>query len=202
MKPRFPDPLSSAEKLKQLPLVTQFFAGALKNPSISDIGNAQMLVKTLGAVHALSNPLSVWQSVKGWFSFIGNRKGQLTPRLNEHIFKGITAACTPTVAASVKDHVLQRSKQVKTGIRAKKGKKSFEKFGEAELATYAGLTSDIGPLVVQDLMEVNPVSISMNSASLNGHLQTYDLHRKNTTNLESHAQKMLNTIVNPVDEEE
>jgi hypothetical protein len=132
---------------------------------------------------------------------LGNRKGQLTPRLNEYISKSISASCSPAVEASVKDHVIQRSKQVKTAIKTSKGKKSFDRFGQAELATYSGLKSDIGPLKIQDLTIWNPLSCFMNSASLNNHVGRYHMHRLNTTDLEGHAENLLSGIVNPPDEE-
>ena len=78
-KPRFRDPLSAPEQLRQLPLLMQYFAAAPKSPVIDEITNAQPLVSALGAVHALANPLDAWQSFKGAFGFIGNRKGSLTP---------------------------------------------------------------------------------------------------------------------------
>jgi hypothetical protein len=199
-KPRFPDPLNSAERFNQLPLTAQFFSAIPETTSLNNIGQAQMLVNTLGAIHAQSNPLSGWQSTKGVFSWLGNRKGLLTPVLNNHIFQSITAACTPSVATTVKEHVVQRSKKVKTGIRSKKGKKSFFAYGQTELQSFAGLTSNIGPLVIQDLIELNPNSASMTSASLASHVEGYNIHHNNAYQLETHAKGFLGTIVNPVDE--
>jgi len=196
-KPRFPDPLTVIEKINQLPLVTQFFADFPQDARVADIANAQMLVSTLGAVHALSNPLDAWQSIKGIFAFFGNRKGQLTPRLNEYIFKAIAATCAPGVAATVKEHVLQRSKQVKKGIRAQGGKKQFDGFGRAELALFVGTNT----VKFQSLAEVNPLSVALNAAALDSHVQTYRIHRRNTTDMERGAKTMLTEMVNPTDDE-
>jgi hypothetical protein len=57
-RPRFPDPLNVSEKISQLPLFTQFFAAAPKTTQVDDIGNSRLLVSTLGAIHAISNPIS------------------------------------------------------------------------------------------------------------------------------------------------
>jgi len=200
-KPRFPDPLSTAEKLNQLPLVSQFFSSAPKSATVTDITNAQMLIATLAAVHALSNPLSSWQSIKGAFAFLGNRKGQLTPRLNEYIFRAITAGCVPAVAKTVKDHVLQRSKKIKTDIRSKSGKKKrFDEFGQGELASFAGMTTAIGKLGVLDMAQVIPLSVALNSAALNSHVDGYHLHRRNTADMMHSAKALLDEMVNPADE--
>jgi hypothetical protein len=197
-KPRFPDPLSVAEKLDQLPLVSQFFS-AVKTVSVADIANAQPLVSTLAAVHALSNPLSRRQSIKGLFACFGNRKAQLTPRLNQYIFESITASCAPAVARTIKDHVAQRSVRIKAAIKAKRGKKRFYEFGQDELAAFAGMAS-IGTLAVLDLAQAVPRSIALNSAALHGHVESYKLHRLNTAGMEQSAKAMLASMVNPIDE--
>jgi hypothetical protein len=198
-KPRFPDPLSTTEKLNQLPLVGQFFSFAPNKASVTDLANAQLLIPTLAAVHTLSNPLSAWQSIKGVFAFLGNRKGQLTPRLNEYIFGAITASCVPAVATTVKDHVVQRSKRVKAGIRTKSGKKRFDEFGQGELASFAGMTA-IGNLGVLDLAQVNPLSVALNSAALENYVKSYHLNRRNTADMEDSAKAILVDMVNPTDE--
>lgn len=197
-KPRYPDPLIASEQLNQLSLVSQFFEAAPKTSHITDVANTQLLVSTLGAVHALANPLNFWQSFKGAFAFLGNRKGKLTPGLNEYIFSSIAGICAASVSASVKDHVLQRSKQVKTGIRGLRGKKRFEAFGWAELATFSGASG----VTIVDLAELCPLSISMDSAAVNTHVGTYHNDRKNTMDREKDAKLLLNSMVNPTDEEE
>lgn len=199
-KPRFPDPLSTSEKLSQLPHVSQFFS-AVKKAGVTDMANAQLLISTLAAVHALSNPLSAWQSMKGIFACLGNRNGQLTPRLNQYIFESITASCAPTVAATVKDHVVQRSVRIKTAIKAKRGKKRFSEFGQGELASFAGMAS-IGALAVLDLAQAVPLSISLNSAALNTHVESYHFNRRNTADMEQSAKAMLVSMVNPSNEQQ
>jgi hypothetical protein len=198
-KPRFPDPLSTTEKLNQLPLVSQFFSSTPNKASVTDIVNARLLISTLAAIHALSNPLSAWQSIKGFFAFLGNRKGQLTPRLNKYIFNAITASCVPPVATTVKDHVVRRSKQIKAGVRTMGGKKRFDEFGQGELASFASMTA-IGNLGILDLAQVNPLSVALNSAALENHVESYRLNRRDTVDMEDAAKAMLDEMVNPTDE--
>jgi hypothetical protein len=186
-----------AEKITQLRLTSEFFTSTPKGVSIADIANAQMLVSTLGAVHALANPLDTWQSIKGIFAFAGNRKGQLTPRLNVYIFKAITATCAPGVAATVKEHILQRSKQVKAGIRAQKGKRRFDGFGQVELAAFAGTSM----VKIVDLAALSPGCAALNATALDSYVNTYRLHRRTTQDLEHGVRSMLREMVNPVDNE-
>ena len=186
-----------AEKVNQLRLISEFFTSTPQGASITDIASAQLLVSTLGTVHALANPLDTWQSIKGLFAFTGNRKGQLTPRLNENIFKAITATCAPGIATAVKEHVLQRSKQVKTGIRAQKGKRRFDGFGQTELASFAGT----GTVKIVNLAELSPGSATLNATALDSYVNTYRLHRQTTQDLERGVQNMLKDMVNPVDNE-
>ncbi|KAH7356021.1 hypothetical protein BKA66DRAFT_256362 [Pyrenochaeta sp. MPI-SDFR-AT-0127] len=196
-KPRYPDPLTAPEQLNQLSLITQFFAAAPQAAKVTEIANAQLLVSTLGAVHALANPLNFWQSFKGAFAFLGNRKGRLTPGLNEQIFSSITSICAGGISSSVKDHVLQRSKLVKNGIRGLRGKKRFEDYGWVELAAFAGT----GPATVVDLTELCPSSVALDSTAVDSHVSTYHNDRKNTMDWEKDAKIMITSMVNPVDEE-
>jgi hypothetical protein len=194
-KPRFPDPIPTPEKLSQMPLTSLFFSMAEQQVRVVDIAQAQMLVSTLGAIHALANPLSFWQSMKSAFSFCGNRKGQLTSKLNERIFLAIEKACTPDLAISVKDHVLQRSKQVKDGIRIQGGPKNFIRFGQSELGAFASMTS----VTVHDLTALQPVSTAMNSHQLGQHRSQYHVHRETTETLKTHAKTQIQEMVNVVD---
>jgi len=185
-----------SEKLTQLPLFTQFFAMAPQKPQVDDIAKAQLLVSTLGAIHAISNPLDFWQTIKAAFAFLGNRKGQLTPTVNERIYAAITSSCSANVATTVKEHILQRSKQVKTGIRRTKGHKSFTAFGTRELKAFVNVRS-VGMF---DLTELKPLSVALNSAALQSHQRAYRLHRRTTTEMEDGAKRVLSGMVNPVDE--
>jgi hypothetical protein len=187
-----------SEKLAQLPLFTQFFAIAPKKAQIDDIAKAQLLVSTLGAIHAISNPIGFWQTIKGAFAFLGNRKGQLTPTVNERIYAAITVSCSANVASTVKEHVLQRSKQVKTGIQATKGHKSFTAFGMQELAAFV----HVQPVVMFDLTELKPLSVALNGAALQSSQHGYHVHRQTTLQMEDGAKKMLSNMVNPVDEDD
>jgi len=198
MKPRFPDPLNVSEKLAQLPLFTQFFAMAPKNAQVDDIAKAQLLVSTLGVIRAISNPIGFWQTIKGTFAFLGNRKGQLTPTVNEQIYAAITGSCSANVATTVKEHILQRSRQVKTGIQATRGHKSFTAFGTQELTAFV----NVQRVVMFDLTELKPLSVALNSAALQSHLQGYHVHQQTTMQMEDGAKKLLSTMVNPVDEDD
>ncbi|KAF8855606.1 hypothetical protein BDZ45DRAFT_804902 [Acephala macrosclerotiorum] len=194
--PRFPDPLSVPDKLAQLHLFSQFFASAPKSAQITDIGKAQLLVSTLGTIHAIANPIGFWQSVKGAFAWVGNRKGQLTPAANAKILAAITASCSGDVAATVKSHMLQRSKQVKEGIKRGSGHKSFTNFGIGELTSFAG-TKDV---IVVDLTEVKAGSMALDGKALVGHQEGYRVQRQGTIKLEGVAKGVLRDIVNPVEE--
>jgi len=185
-----------SEKPNQLPLFTQFFAMAPKKAQVDDIAKAQLLVSTLGAIHAISNPIDFWQTIKGAFAFLGNRKGQLTPTVNERIYAAITSSCSANVATTVKAHILQRSKQVKTGIRGTKGHKSFTAFGTQELEAFVNVQS-VGMF---DLTELKPLSVALNSAVLQSHQKAYRLLRLTTTQMEDGAKRVLSSMVNPVDE--
>jgi hypothetical protein len=197
-KPRFTDPLSLPEKLAQLTLFSQFFAGAPKTAQVDEIGNAQLLVSTLGAIHAITNPIGFWQSMKGAFAFMGNRKGQLTPTANQIIFAAITNSCSPGVAATVKEHLLQRSKQVKIGIKSAGGHKSFTAFGTTELKAFV----KVDKVVMFDLTELKPGSVALNSVALQNHQQGYHVQRKDTGQMVENVKKVLEEHVNPVDEDE
>jgi hypothetical protein len=197
-KPRFTDPLSVPEKLAQLTLFSQFFAVAPKTTQVDEIGNAQLLVSILGAIHAIANPIGFWQSMKGAFAFMGNRKGQLTPAANQLIFAAITDSCSPSVAATVKEHLLQRSKQVKTGIKSVGGRKSFTAFGTTELKAFV----HVERVVMFDLTELKPGSVSLNSAALQSHQQGYHVRRKDTGQMVENVKKVLEEHVNPVDEDD
>jgi hypothetical protein len=197
-RPRFPDPLNVSEKISQLPLFSQFFAAAPKNEQVDDIGNAQLLVSTLGAIHAISNPIGFWQSIKRAFAFLGNRKGQLTPAANERIFAAITDSCSASVATAAKAHLLQRSKQVKAGIQTTKGPKSFTAFGTKELTAFV----NVQKVLMFDLTELKPLSVALNSAALQSHQQGYYIHREDTKQIQEKVKKVLEEHVNPVDEDE
>jgi hypothetical protein len=197
-KPRFPDPLNASEKLTQLPLFTQFFETAPKKAQVDDIAKAQLLVSTLGVIRAISNPIGFWQTIKGAFAFLGNRKGQLTPILNERIYAAITGSCSASVATTAKEHIIQRSQQVKTGIQATGGQKSFTAFGMQELTTFVNVRS----VAMFDLTELKPLSIALNGAALQSHQQGYRIHRHSTMQMEDGAKKMLGNMVNPADEDD
>lgn len=170
---------------------------APKNAQVDDIGKAQLLVSTLGTIRAISNPIGAWQTIKGAFAFLGNRKGQLTPTVNERIYAAITGSCSANVATTVKEHIVQRSRQVKTGIQAAKGHKSFTVFGTQELAAFINVQP-----VMFDLTELQPLSVALNGAALQTYQQGYHVQRQTTTQLENGAKKILSTMVNPVDEDD
>ena len=196
-QPRFPDPIPAPEKLSQMPLTSLFFSLAPRDAQVTDAGHAQLLASALGAVHALANPLSFWQSMKATFSFCGNRKAQLTPKLNEQILLAVERACAPDVAAHVKQEVMQRSWQVKAGISATAnqgggGHKSFDRFGQAELATFASVSG----VMVHDLAALQPVSTAMNKDRLGQHCHDYHAHRETRETLKTHARAQLEEMVN------
>ncbi len=182
-----------------MPLTSLFFDAAPASPQITDIAKAQLLVQTLGAVHAASNPLSFWQSIKAAFAFCGNRKGQLTGKLNERIFLAVEKACSAEVAATVKEHVLSRSAQVKSGITKAQGSaggpKSYERFGKTELAAFVGVEA----VEVCDLAALQPVSVAMNGVVLAGHQQTYAAQKQETEGLKWHAEMQIKEMVNAED---
>jgi hypothetical protein len=166
-----------------------------RQAQVTDIAKSQLLISTLGAIHAISNPIGFWQGVKGAFAFMGNRKGQLTPKLNEHIFTAIMASCSPEVVVTVKDHMGQRSKQVKAGIKAAGGPKNFDNFGAQGLAAFAGVKS----VAMFDLTSLNPLSVAMNASTLQGYQNDYSLHRRTTTHLVNFAEQRIREIVNVED---
>jgi hypothetical protein len=167
-----------------------------KKAQIDDIAKAQLLISTLGAIRAISNPIGLWQATKGVFAFLSNRKGQLTPTVNKQIYAAITSSCSANVANTVKERILQRSKYVKTGIQATKGHKSFTAFGTWELAAFV----NVQPVVMFDLTELKPVSVALNSAALQSSQEGYHIHRQTTMQMEDGAKQILNNMVNPVDE--
>ena len=195
-RPRFPDPLNTTEQLNQLPLVTQFFDAAPKTVVLTSLADSQPLIWTLGAVHALANPLSGWQSFKKVFAFLGNRKGRLTPALSQLILSSIKSICAEDVTGTVKKNLLERSKQVKSGIRGVGGMKRFQGFGMLELATFAGS----GTFRIADLTELCPLSKALVSDAVDAHVRTYHTDRKNTMDWEKHAKETITSMVNPVDE--
>jgi len=157
-----------------------------------------MLVSTLGAIHAIANPIGFWQSVKGAFAFMGNRKGQLTPSANQRIFAALADSCSAGVATTVKEHLLQRSKQVKAGIQSTSGPKSFTAFGTTELTTFV----NVSKVVMFDLTELKPGSVALNTAALQSHQQGYHVHKTNTGQMVENVKKVIEEHVNPVDEDE
>jgi len=91
--------------------------------------------------------------------------------------------------------MLQRSQQVKSGIRLVGGKKRFDGFGRAEVATFAGVPS---PTFV-DLVDLCPASVALSATSFIAQNNTYQQDQMKTTSLEHEAKKFLQVIVNPVD---
>jgi hypothetical protein len=133
--------------------------------------------------------------MKETFACCGNRKGQLTAKLNEQV-KIVVERCSqsPEVASAVMAEVLTRSRQVKTGITALKGSgsKNFDKFGQTELATFTSATA----VEVYDLTSVNPISTAMTTDQLDKHRGHYTFHRDNTETLKSHATTRIQETVN------
>jgi len=198
-KPRFPDPIPTDEKLSQMPLTSLFFSLAPKAAQVADTEHAQLLASTLGAVHALANPLSFWQSIKSTFAFCGNRKGQLTSKLNEQIMLAMERSCTsPAVAAAVKAEVVKRSQQVKQGIKTGKGSgaKNFNRFGQAELASLVSVSG----VEMYDLAALSPVSKAFKTHQLDQHRGQYNLHRQKTEDMVRHAKGIIEEVVSPVQE--
>ncbi|KAK3319584.1 hypothetical protein B0T19DRAFT_478693 [Cercophora scortea] len=200
-RPRFPDPIPVPEKLAQMPLTSLFFSLVPQLPQVTDVAQAQRLVSALGAVHALANPLSFWQWVKGSFSCCcGNRKGQLTAKLNEQILLAVDRACAaPDVAAAVRQAVMQRSVQVKAGIRASRGgggsHKSFDRFGQTEVAAFASVSG----VMVHDLTALQPVSTSMNKTQVDQHRHNHWAKQHMVGTLKTHAETQLKEMVNAED---
>jgi hypothetical protein len=129
---------------------------------------------------------------------MGNRKGQLTPAANERIFVAITDSCSASVAITVKEHILQRSKQVKTGIKSMSGPKSFTAFGSKELAAFI----NVQKVVMFDLTELKPGSVALKTAALQSHQQGYYTKKTDTGLMVENVKKVLEEHVNPVDEAE
>ena len=102
------------------------------------------------------------------------------------------------MANTVKEHILQRSKQVKTGIKAANGPKSFTAFGMKELAAFVNVQA----VNLFDLTELKSLSVALNGAALHSHQQGYHAHRQGTMKMENGAKKMISEMVNPVDEDE
>ena len=98
----------------------------------------------------------------------------------------------------MKEHILQRSKQVKTGIKAANGPKSFTAFGMKELAAFVNVQA----VNLFDLTELKSLSVALNGAALHSHQQGYHAHRQGTMKMENGAKKMISEMVNPVDEDE
>ncbi|CAM1507669.1 Fc.00g073100.m01.CDS01 [Cosmosporella sp. VM-42] len=199
-RPRFPDPLTIPEKMTQLHLVSKFFAMApiIATGQVTNTAQAQLLTQTLGAVHAISNSLSFWQLVKSAFRFLGNRKARVSPKLNEAVQASIVTTCSPDVVAAIKEHVEQRSKQIKdviVGAKATIGHKNFTGVLHKELAELAQVTQ----ISLYDLTELNPLSISLNAQSLKVVQDQFQLHRQNQENLSNYAKRVLHTHLNPVD---
>ncbi|KAK3688012.1 hypothetical protein B0T22DRAFT_489779 [Podospora appendiculata] len=201
-RPRFPDPIPEPEKLAQMPLTSLFFSLVPQHPQVTDVAQAQRLASALGAVHALANPLSFWQSVKAAFSWCGNRKGQLTAKLNEQILLAVDRACgaAPDVAAAVRQAVMQRSGQVKAGIRASHrgggGHKNFDRFGQAEVAGFASVSG----VVVHDLTALQPVSRSMNKTQVDRRRRSHWANQHMMGTLNTRAETQLKEMVNAEDD--
>jgi hypothetical protein len=53
-----------------------------------------------------------------------------------------------------------------------------------------------------DLTELKPLSVALNGAALQSHQQVYHAHRQGTMKMEDGAKKMINEMVNPVEEDE
>ena len=200
-QPRFPDPIPEPTKLSQLPLTSLFFSLVPPGAVITDLAQAQqLLTSALGAVHALANPLSFWQSIKTTFSCCGNRKGQLTSKLNEQILLAVERTCAPEIAASVRQEVMRCSGRVKAGIKANKsgggGHKSFERFGQIELATFVNVSG----VMVHDLTALKPVSTAMRNDQLQLHRHTHFAHRQTREGLKVRAEAQIREMVNAEDE--
>ncbi|KAH7137305.1 hypothetical protein B0J13DRAFT_639656 [Dactylonectria estremocensis] len=201
-RPRFPDPLSNSEKLAQLLLFSEFFtmASIVASGKVTDVKQAQLLTQTLGAVHAMSNSLSGWQSVKESFRYFGNRKGRLTAKLNKTIQSCIAATCSRDVVVAIKEHVEQQSEKVKdiiVGAEETIGHKNFEGVLRHELAKVV----DIDETGFHDLTNENPLSIALCGTSLKLHRDQSHVHRQNQENLSNHAKGVLHALVNPVDDD-
>ncbi|KAK0729603.1 hypothetical protein B0H67DRAFT_604814 [Lasiosphaeris hirsuta] len=201
-QPRFPDPIPVAEKLSQLPLTSLFFSLVPQMPQVTNAAHAHLFASALGAVHALANPLSAWQSLKAAFSCCGNRKGQLTSKLNEQIQLAVDRTCAPDVAGAVQQAVMQRSAQVKAGINASAGKgggggghKNFDRFGQAELASFASVSG----VMVHDLTALQPVSTSMGKSQLDQHRYNHMTHQQTMETLKTRAEAQIKEMVNAED---
>jgi hypothetical protein len=197
-KPRFPNRINVGEKLSQLPLVAQFFNPVPQQAQVLEVGHAEQLVSALGAVHAISNSIGFWQAVKGALAFLGDRKGQLTPKLNQHIYASVSTACGASIAAEVTKAVRQRSKQVKAGIKASGSHKSFTAFGMQELADLVGARS----ASVSDLAQLTPQSVALSSDDFQSRKRSYHIHHQSFQIMEAGARALLSDMVNPSEEVE
>ena len=215
-RPRFPDAIKASETMLHLALTDEFFVQATAVPTaITEAGSAgaQLLVSVLGAMHAVGNPLSPWESVKAVFAFLGHRKGRLTPKLNQRISDTLSSVSGPGVAMVLKEHVLQRSAQVKAGVRAvvkirgphataasqKSRQLRFDNgFGQGELARLAGAEQNLEGAMV-DLTELKPDSVAFSSGAYESHVETWSAGQKRTEELEKGARAMLSSMVSPED---
>lgn len=101
------------------------------------------------------------------------------------------------MATTVKEHLLQRSKQVKTGIKSLPGPKSFTAFGTRELAAFVNVST----VVMLDLTELKPGSVALDSAALQSHQEGYHVHKSKTGVMVEDVKELLKDHVNPVDED-
>jgi hypothetical protein len=92
--------------------------------------------------------------------------------------------------------MLQRSRQVSTGIQALGGQKSFTGFGMQELKGWMNVQA----IAMFDLTELKPLSVAMDQAGLRSAQQVYHVHRQNTVVMEHGAKRQLSEMVNVVDE--
>lgn len=85
---------------------------------------------------------------------------------------------------------------MKNGIQSIGGKKCFEGFGRAELASFV----DFGSPALIDLTELCPLSVALDTGAVDIHVRTYHIDRKTTMDLEKHAIDMITPMVNPKEE--
>jgi hypothetical protein len=127
--------------------------------------------------------------MKGAFAFMGNRKAQFAPAANQHISAVVMETCPATVAATVKEHLLQRSKAGEDWHHEYGWAESFAIFGSRELAVFV----KVEKVVMFDPTELKLKrgSVALKSAALQSHQEGYHVESKNAGQMVDNVKKVL-----------
>ncbi|KAK8867416.1 hypothetical protein PGQ11_005994 [Apiospora arundinis] len=204
-KSRFPDPVPTKKKLLQMPLLSHFFDSAPRDDvrQIQDIKKAQPLVFVLGAIHAVSNPISSWHSFKATLDFLNRHQGHLKSRVNHFIFGIIQRNCAPSIVGTVKSHVMARSEQVRQGIRSQPSEmhKSFHWFGNRELAELTGDESGGGTVAGGwgwiDLLNSGKAGLALTGQACQQWVDYHETKHKAQADVIEASRKHIGSMVNP-----